>query len=86
MFKKPRVGVSVKILLRLALRWSHLSLAMLQADTKPLEGHWLETREQDFGPKAIWEPAVQISCGLADQAAIEKLKPERDWNPSLQVS
>ncbi|EDL29532.1 cDNA sequence BC024139, isoform CRA_e, partial [Mus musculus] len=61
-----------------------LSSAMLQADTKPLEGHWLETREQDFGPKAIWEPAVQISCGLADQAAIEKLKPERDWNPSLQ--
>lgn len=59
---------------------------MLQADTKPLEGHWLETGEQDVALKAIWEPAVQISCGLADQAAIEKLRPERDWNPGLQVS
>ncbi|XP_029386935.1 uncharacterized protein LOC110335144 [Mus pahari] len=61
-----------------------LSSATPQADTKPLEGHWLETREQDVWPKAIWEPAVQISCGLADQAAVEKLRPERDWNPGLQ--
>lgn len=58
---------------------------MLQADTKPLEGHWLETQEQDTGPKAIWEPAVQIVCGLAEQAAIEELRPEGDWNPALQV-
>lgn len=86
MFKKPRVGVSVKVLPRLALRWSHLSLATRQADTKPLEGHWLETLEQDAGLKAIREPAVQILCGLAEQAAIEKLRPERAWNPGLQVS
>lgn len=64
----------------------HLSLATLQADTKLLEGHWLETGEQDVGQKAIWEPAVQILCGLANQTAIEKLRPERDWNPGLQVS
>ncbi|XP_028634760.1 uncharacterized protein LOC114630652 [Grammomys surdaster] len=61
-----------------------LSSATLGADTKPLEGHWSETREQDAGLKAIWEPAVQISCGLAEQAAIEKLRPESDWNPGLQ--
>ncbi|XP_031213779.1 uncharacterized protein LOC116081313 isoform X3 [Mastomys coucha] len=61
-----------------------LSSAMRQADTKPLEGHWLETLEQDAGLKAIREPAVQILCGLAEQAAIEKLRPERAWNPGLQ--
>ncbi|XP_028726726.1 uncharacterized protein LOC114694157 isoform X1 [Peromyscus leucopus] len=60
------------------------SSAVIQADTKPLEGHWLETQEQDTGLKAIWEPAVQILCGLAEQAAIEELRPEGDWNPALQ--
>ncbi|XP_052604049.1 uncharacterized protein LOC128116643 isoform X4 [Peromyscus californicus insignis] len=60
------------------------SSAVLQADTKPLEGHWLETREQDPGLKAVWEPAVQILCGLTEQAAIEELRPEGDWNPALQ--
>lgn len=58
---------------------------MLQTDTKPLEGHWLETREQDLGLKAIWEPAVQILCGLAEKAAIKELRPAGDWNPALQV-
>ncbi|XP_036064758.1 uncharacterized protein LOC118597355 [Onychomys torridus] len=60
------------------------SSAVLQADTKPLEGHWLETQEQDTGLRAIWEPAVQILCGLLEQAAIEELRPEGDWNPALQ--
>lgn len=58
---------------------------MLQTDTKPLEGHWLENQEQDTGQEAIWEPAVQILCGLAEQGAIEELRPEGDWNPALQV-
>ncbi|XP_055482622.1 uncharacterized protein LOC129690796 [Psammomys obesus] len=61
-----------------------LSSAMLQTDTKPLEGHWLETQEQDTGQEAIWEPAVQILCGLAEQGAIEELRPEGDWNPAFQ--
>ncbi|GAB1299484.1 hypothetical protein APTSU1_001472000 [Apodemus speciosus] len=61
-----------------------LSSATLQADMKSLEGHWLETREQDAGLKAIWEPAVRISCGLAEWAAIEQLRPESDWSPGLQ--
>lgn len=78
--------MSVKVLPRLALRCSYLSVATLGADTKPLEVHWSETREQDAGLKAIWEPAVQISCGLAEQAAIEKLRPKSDWNLGLQVS
>uniref|UniRef100_A0A8C2M493 cDNA sequence BC024139 n=1 Tax=Cricetulus griseus TaxID=10029 RepID=A0A8C2M493_CRIGR len=60
------------------------SSAVLQADTKPLEGHWLETQEQDTGLKAIWEPAVQILCGFMEQAAIEELRPEGDWNSALQ--
>lgn len=65
----------------------YLSLATIGADSKLLEGHWSETREQDAGLKAIWEPpAVQISCGLAEQEAIEKLRPESDWDPGLQVS
>lgn len=83
--QEARVGVSVKVLPRLALRCSYLSLATLGADTKPLEGHWPETREQDAGLKAIWEPAVQISCNLAEQTAVEKLRPESDWNLALQV-
>ncbi|XP_051015741.1 uncharacterized protein LOC127201310 [Acomys russatus] len=61
-----------------------LSSAMLQTDTYPLEGHWLEAREQDPGLKAIWEPAVQMLCGLAEQAAMKELRPARDWNPALQ--
>ncbi|KAL1767377.1 Growth-arrest-specific 2 domain containing [Sigmodon hispidus] len=60
------------------------SPAVLQADMKPLEGLWLETQEQDTGLKVIWEPAVQILCGLTKQAAIEKLSPEDAWNPALQ--
>lgn len=58
---------------------------MLQADTKPLEGHWLEIREQDTGLKAIWEPTVQILCDLKEQAAMEELRPEDDWNLTSQV-
>lgn len=59
-----------------------LSSAMLRADVKALEGHWLET--QDAGLKAIWEPAVQTLCGLAEEAATEKPRPESDWNSGFQ--
>lgn len=82
--QEDKVGVGVKVLPRLALRWSYLSLAMLRADVKALEGHWLET--QDAGLKAIWEPAVQTLCGLAEEAATEKPRPESDWNSGFQVS
>lgn len=58
---------------------------MLQADTKPLEGHWLEIREQDTGLKAIWEPAVQILYGLKERAAMKELRLEDDWNLTSQV-
>ncbi|XP_038199596.1 uncharacterized protein LOC119823586 [Arvicola amphibius] len=60
------------------------SSAVLQADTKPLEGHWLEIRERDTRLKAIWEPAVQTLCGLKEQAAMEELRPEDDWNLTSQ--
>ncbi|CAO2601958.1 Dst [Lemmus lemmus] len=60
------------------------SSAVLQADTKPLEGQSIEIQEQDTGLKAIWEPAVQILCGLKEQAAMEELRLEDDWNLTSQ--